>query len=353
MGSFQGDTLGERLRGHFGHDHHLYGALTLAMADDWDAGGVTRRLLAGWEDAPAQALPQLRLLAGVFRLVLTGSAPELTGFYPCLGGQRDHREAWPAVRAVMVAHESHLRESLRQTPQTNEVGRALALLIGVSSAVRRTGLRQVRLLEAGASGGLTMLLDRIRFVGDGWSAGPPESPLVLAGCGADGLHPEPFEVVQRRGCDVNPVAASTADGAAYLTSFVWPWHLDRHERLRAALRLAAAHPVVIDRAPASDWVRAQLAPELTPPPEVLTVVWHSVTRIYWPTEETDAMSAAVEQARARMPIAHVSMEHPWDGTTPAADAGELPVIEVDGQRIGHCGHHGPPAVLESAAQEWP
>ena len=46
--------------------------------------------------------------------------------------------------------------------------------------------------------------------------------------------------------------------------------------------------------------------------DVLTVVWHSVTRMYWPVEETAAMDAAVEEARSRMPLAHVAMEHRWD-----------------------------------------
>jgi len=344
VGAFEGVTLGDRLRAHFGHDRHLYGALTLAMANDWDAGGVTRSILAGWEDAPGQSLPQLRLLAGLFRILLRGEAPELAAFYPCLGGARDHRDAWPVARAVMAAYSDELRAALRETPQTNEVGRALALLVGLSYAVRASGLRRVRLLEPGASGGLTMLVDRIRFEGSGWAWGPVGSPLVLSGCGAPGLVPEAFEVVARRGCDLNPVDASTPEGAAYLTSFVWPWHLDRHDRLRAALRLAAEHPVRIDAAPASTWVREQL--EQPAPEGVLTVVWHSVTRIYWPPVETEAMTAAVDEARSRMPIAHVAMEHPWDGSTPDADAGALPVIEVDGVRVGHCGHHGPPVVLD-------
>ena len=82
------------------------------------------------------------------------------------------------------------------------------------------------------------------------------------------------------------------------------------------------------------------------PDDLLTVVWHSVTRIYWPRAETQAMEAAIEEARARIPVVHIAMEHPWDGSTPQADAGELPVIEVDGVRLGHASHHGPPVVLD-------
>ena len=254
MGAFDGETLAERFRNHFGHTDHLYGALLDGMADDWEVGGVTREIFDGWEDAPARQFPQLRMLAGLFRIVLRGDAPQLEGFYPALGGDLDHRDAWAVVRPVLGAHAEELHASLREAPQTNEPARTAALLVGLAEAVRRTGLRRVRLLEPGASAGLGLLVDHYRFLGDGWAAGPQASPLVVTGCGAAGFVPEEVEVVDRRGCDVAPVDAATDSGATYLTSFVWPWQLDRHERLAAALRVAREHPVVVDRAPASTWV---------------------------------------------------------------------------------------------------
>lgn len=344
MGAFTGESLGERLRNHFGHRHHLYGVLLDEIGLDWERGGVGRDILAGWEQARPQALPQLRLLAGLFRVVLRGAAPDLAEFYPCLGGLRDPEQVWPIAQPVIEAYAAELRSALDVHPQTNEVGRCVALHVGLVHAVRATGLSRVRLLEPGASGGLGLQVDRVRLLGEGWRAGPADSGLVIEGCGARGLGHAAYDIVHRAGCDIDPVDASTPEGAAYLTSFVWPFHIDRHERLRAALALARAHPVVLDRAPASSWVRERLAEPV--PDGVLTVVWHSVTRIYWPRAETQAMEAAIEEARGRIPVVHIAMEHPWDGSTPQADAGELPVIEVDGVRLGHCGHHGPPVALD-------
>lgn len=338
------DLLSDRLRAHFGPDeHHLYAELLREMADDWDVGGITRELFEGWEDAPARQVPQLRLLAGLFRLVLRGDAPQLAGFYPCLGGDLDPEEAWTFVRPVLGVHVEELHEALTETPQTNEPARTVALLVGLSEAVRRTGLRRVRLLEPGASAGLGLLLDGYRLVGDGWAHGPEGSAFVVRGCGAAGLAPEPFEVVERRGCDVAPVDPTTPEGADYLTSFVWPWQLDRHERLAAALRVALTIPVTVDRASAADWVTQRLAEPVDP--GVLTVVWHSVTRMYWPAEETRRLEQAVAEARGRMPLAHVAMEHAWgsDGL-PAGEAG-LPTVELDGEVLARCGHHGPPVTL--------
>lgn len=338
-------TLADRLRAHFGPgEDHLYALLLAEMADDWDLGGITRELFEGWDDASARQFPQLRLLAGLFRIVLRGDAPQLEGFYPCLGGDLDTEDAWAFVKPVLGVHVEELHESLTRTPQTNEPARTVALLVGLSEAVRRTGLHRVRLLEPGASAGLGLLLDRYRLVGDGWVHGPEDSSFVVEGCGAAGLVPEHIEIADRRGCDVAPVDASTPDGAAYLTSFVWPWHLDRHQRLAAALHVAQGAPVTVDRATAAEWVREQLARPADP--DVLTVVWHSVTRMYWPAQETRLMEQAVAEARGRMPLAHVALEHPWaaDGGLPTGDAG-LPLVELDGEALARCGHHGPPVAL--------
>ena len=333
-----GDTLADRFRAHFGHRDHLYAVLLAEMADDWEVGGLTRELFEGWEDAPARQFPQLRLLAGLFRIVLRGDAPQREGFYPCLGGDLDPEEAWPAVRPLMAAHVEELHASLREAPQTNEPARTVGLLVGLAEAVRRTGLRRIRLLEPGASAGLGLLVDRYRFVGDNWAAGPADSPFVVEGCGAPGFEPEAFEVVERRGCDVAPVDPTTPEGAAYLTSFVWPWHLERHERLAGALGIAREVAPRLDRATASAWVAEQLARPVDD--GVLTVVWHSVTRMYWPAEETAAMEAAVAEARSRVALAHVSLEHPLP-EGPGVPVG-LPQVAVDGVVVAETDHHGPP-----------
>ena len=165
-----------------------------------------------------------------------------------------------------------------------------------------------------------------------------------AGCGASGLVPEPFEVVERRGCDLSPVDVSTPEGAQYLTSFVWPWQLERHDRLAAALRVASDAPPAVDRATAADWVVEQLTEPAGP--EVLTVVWHSVTRMYWPAEETRAVEAAVADARAgcRWRTSRWSTRGRPTAPVPAATT-RLPVVELDGEVLARCGHHGPPVTL--------
>jgi len=135
--------------------------------------------------------------------------------------------------------------------------------------------------------------------------------------------------VDRRGCDLAPVDASTTDGGRYLTSFVWPFDLDRHQRLAAALTVSREHPVAVDRASAADWLHRQLAHR--PAADVLTVVWQSITQQYWPAAESARVQRIVAAARSRMPLAHLSME----GVPPQQSGGgydvatQGPVIALD------------------------
>ena len=336
-------TLADRFREHFDGDHHLYWHLCRALGDDIDAGGPTAQVVAGWEEAPKDAVVQLRLLAGLFREVLTGRAEELRPFYPCLGGNADPALAWPVVRPVVERAAPRLRAALDVAPQTNEVGRSAALLVGLSYAVRAAGLREVRLLEPGASAGLNLLVDRFHFSGTRWSAGPVDSPLQLGQVGADGFVPESFRIVERGGCDLAPVDASTDEGALRLRSFVWPFHLHRHQRLEAALAVVRRHPVRVDPAGAADWLAAQLE---APREDVLTVVWHSITAQYWPVEEIARVTEVVDGARSRMPLARVTMEAGGVGVEPATDhSSAYPVVQVDGAVVARCDFHGPPVVL--------
>ena len=90
----------------------------------------------------------------------------------------------------------------------------------------------------------------------------------------------------------------------------------------------------------SGCLREQLASPV--PDGVVTVVWHSITRQYWPPQEYVAMLGAVDEARARMPVVRVALEDP---DPLPSDGPWLPQIEVDDDVIGHCTHHGPPLTL--------
>ncbi len=362
----QGRTLADRFRSHAGDAGHLYGHAMRGMADDWAAGGVVRAICAGYENAPSGSALPLRLLAGVFRLVLTDRAPELVRFYPCLGGRDDPAASWPVLRQVMGRHVGELQDALAVPPQTNEVGRSVALLAGLFDVVATTGPTQLRLLELGASAGLNLLVDHFGFSGTGraggpegspppsagstWSYGDPASPVRFADPIAGVVRVADFTVVDRGGCDLYPVDASTPAGRLLLTSFVWPFDVHRHERLAAALDLVAEHPVTVDRATASSW----LAPALDRTDDgVLPVVWHSITRLYWPPEEIAAVQSILTAYAEHRPLARVSLEFGADGGPSARPELHSTVWQPGHpprhRRLGTAHDHGPPVRLEPTA----
>ena len=350
----RGPTLAERFRAHAGTQTHLHGYAMRGLADDLEAGGPTRDVVRGYEDAPAGSVIQLRLLAGIFRLVLTHRAPELEPYYPCLGGTASAAEAWPVMRDVVAAHVPELHDALAIAPQTNEVGRSAALLVGLADLAVATGCRRFRLLELGASAGLNLLIARFRITGRDWAWGPADSPVQLPDAVEGSLHlPAGVAIVAARGCDLDPVDPTTPEGRLRLTSFVWPFDLHRHARLAGALQLAAAESPVVDRAAAADWLGQHLAgePEAEPDPPVLTVVWHSVTQLYWPASELKAVEARLSAYGCEHPLAEVGMEYPSEGGT----SGERPEVSTrfwagDGsspreRRVGVAHDHGVPVRL--------
>ena len=168
-------TLADRFRRHAGMmPDGLYRSLLQAMAEDWEAGGVVAEICRDWADAAGSAVVQLRLLAGIQRLVLSRAEPQLAMYYPNLGGTASPAAAWQDFEPALRRHVDELRAALEVAPQTNEPGRSVPLLVGLFDAVRRSGLSSVRLLELGASAGLNLLVDRFLIAGDGWSAGPDD-----------------------------------------------------------------------------------------------------------------------------------------------------------------------------------
>ena len=146
------------------------------------------------------------------------------------------------MREVIAANIDEIHAALAIPPQTNEVGRSAALLAGLCDLVAASGVRRIRLLEVGPSAGLNLIVDHYAYRGDTWQFG-----------------------------------------------------LHRHERLEAALDIAISHPVRVDKAQASDWLPQALG---LAEAETLTVVWHSITQMYWLPEEVAAVEAIMRTAGA-------------------------------------------------------
>jgi hypothetical protein len=318
----------------------LCAQLMLGAAADIESGGRVAALFDG-VDAPPGAVPQLRLLAALHELALAGDAPELAEFYPSAGGTRPPDEVWPAAAAVIDQRFAWMHERVGLTVQTNEPGRAAVLYAALLWLTAERGL-PIRLLEIGSSAGLNLLVDRYCYVVAGRELGDPGSALRLVEPWAAGPPIDVSEaaralrIVERAGCDLAPLDPGRPEDQVRLLSYIWPDELDRIERVRAALAIAAAEPLQVAARPASAWLEEQLRRERG---DALTVVWHSIVRQYVPASEWDAVEAAF--GRARGPIVWLSME-------PSADRVDLVELTArveqgaDPVQLAWCAHHGPP-----------
>jgi hypothetical protein len=288
----------------------IYAELIARMTDDLERGGVFATIAAAHRGNPVlDALP-LRVLGAVHAWVLEGSAPALARFYPSAGGHFEAEGAWRALLDVANERRDALCEAAaHRGVQTNEVRRSAVLLPGFLRVAAATRL-PLRVREIGASGGLNLLLDRYRYELGPHRFGDPASALVIT-AEWSGPPPDldaPLRIASRRGCDVAPIDLRDPAARTRLLSFVWPEQLERIERLRAALAIAAADPPQIDAEPAGSWV----AREIRPVAGETTLLCHSVMWWYVPEGEREAIARSVEAAAAgatsEAPIAWLRME---------------------------------------------
>lgn len=278
-----------------------------ALSEMDDAGPVARRVLA-WpgDPAPTADALALRLAAGLHALVLTGADAALAAIYAA-----PDTCAEPVLRAelarAMADHSDHLMRWLDSPPQTNEVRRSALLIAAGHLLADRYGL-PIILSEAGASAGLNLWWDRYALALGGQVFGPSDSPVVLAPDWRGPLPPRARPVIAARaGADLSPL--HPRQDALRLMSYIWAGQPDRVERTRAALRIAAEDPALVERADAVDWLDQRLA---RPVPGHLHLVFHTVAWQYLPpgaqARGEAVLAAAGTRARAEAPLARLSME---------------------------------------------
>lgn len=274
-----------------------YAVLARHVAHQINEPGPLADLLSPYAEAQADDMIPLRLFAAVHRLVLDRRAPLLGVHFASVGGtppqdSRAEQLCRDGFDDAVTRHAEWIAQQLIRVPQTNEVGRTVGLAAALRWVTGVFGL-PVRLHEIGCSAGLSLRVDELARSG------------VIADERVD-LGDVP-EIVERVGVDRHPVDVTTPEGRAYLTSFVWPDHADRFERLRAALNTASTVPAEVLARDAVEHVRGLQLCEGT-----ALVVWHSAMWMYLSQQQRSDVMAALEDvgrsARAEMPLIHVALE---------------------------------------------
>lgn len=271
-----------------------YSAIIDKIVRGLNGHGEIAELLRGEPRDPVGSALYLRLLGSVHRLVLADEANPLRAYFPSVGGVANPEKAVPVFFDVVESQVDAVVSGMAAEIQTNEVGRSAPLSAGLNFVGTRSG-RRLRLLEVGASAGLNLWPDRYRVDAGAVSWGPPDSALVLANHFVAGTPPATgFEVVDRQGCDTNPLDIADSDVRNLLRSFVWPEHVGRFRRLDAAL--STAEPVELAASSAEDWLARQLQGLAS---GVTTVVFHSIVWPYLTDEQRTVVTKLINEAGGR------------------------------------------------------
>jgi hypothetical protein len=296
-----------------------YATLLELTEQDVEANGPCWRVLQGHGADPLGSVPALRFLGAVHRLVL------------------EEKAQWTPFLETVETHAATLRQAMDRPVQTNEVQRCAALIGGFLIAAAETGL-PLRTLEVGASAGLNLRWDHYRYE-SAW--GNPQSPVHFKDVYSGKMPPFsiPARIMERRGCDRDPVDPCSLDGQLTLLSYTWPDQPDRLARLRGAFQIAQRVPAIVDRAGAVEWLPGWLAERRD---GLTTVVFHSIVMQYMPPEQRTEMRAILEDAGARAsagaPLAWLRME-------PGGDQTEVSLTMWPGGRervLARSGFHGYP-----------
>jgi hypothetical protein len=253
----------------------------------------------------ADSVP-LRLAGALHALVVTAASPALQHAYPPHITSDD--DLWAAILGALSAHSVFILDRLKSAPQTNEVRRSAALLPGFMTIAALTG-KPLMLSEVGASAGLNLQWDYYQYqLGDvAW--GDPSTVFLKPEWRGRPPISVPVEILQRAGCDLNPLDPSSQDDRQRLISYLWADQSERIERTANALEIAHQHHLKVTRADAVDWLKARLAEVRN---GACHVIYHSIAWQYLPkdlqAEGLDLLEHAGKTASEDAPLAHLQME---------------------------------------------
>lgn len=271
------------------------GALIEAMARDLDADGPVAALLSAWSTNPRADALALRLAGALHAAVLTRRDSALAALYPGRAPTWSMDAVWPVARSFLAREQEWVRAFIQSAPQTNETRRSIALLAGFL-AFAKTWSGPVDLLEIGASAGLNLNWEKFSYRTQSWSWGGPSGVAIDTDWQGE---PPPTDATilirHRAACDLNPLDIRDDAQRLQLKSYIWPDQADRLARFDAAIALAVANDVHVERADAATWLAEKLA---TREPDAATLIYHSVFLQYPPREAREAIVGAIHAAGA-------------------------------------------------------
>jgi hypothetical protein len=222
---------------------------------------------------------------------------------------------------------------LARRTQTNEPARCAVLLPALAQLPQ-----PLALIEAGASAGLNLLVDRYSYdyAGHRLAGLDPDAPVLR--CEPRGPVPLPARIPAiswRAGLDLNPLDVTREDDVRWLSCLVWPDEGDRAQRLAAAIAAARRDPPAVHR---GDMLTDLPSLVAQAPADATPVIYHTSALWYLPAERREQFAGTVRGLGATW----LSSEPPGvvPGTEGPARDGETCVLARDGHIIALTESHG-------------
>lgn len=285
------------------------GRLCERMASDLEAGGPVAKLVGAWQGHPRADAVAVRLAGALHAAALAGRDPALAAEYPEQRDDWDMDALWPLARAFFERERAFVADFIRSPPQTNEVRRSIALLLGfLTFASEHDGPFDT--FEVGASAGLNLHWDRFGYRTSSWSWGTGSKVSIdTAWSGPPPPLAAQVRVRSRAACDLNPLDLRDPTQRTRLRAYIWADQRARLARFDAAVELALAADMRVEAADVVAFLERNLAHR---PAGVGTVVYHSVFMQYLSRETLAGLQAVMESAGARAssdaPLAWLRLE---------------------------------------------
>jgi hypothetical protein len=222
---------------------------------------------------------------------------------------------------------------LTRRTQTNEPARCAALLPALAQLPS-----PLALIEAGASAGLTLLIDRYSYdyAGHRLAGRDPHAPTLR--CEPRGPVPLPQQIpaiAWRAGLDLNPLDVTSDDDVRWLSCLVWPGEGDRGPRLAAAIASARRDPPAVHR---GDLLTDLPALAAQAPAGATLVIYHASVLYQVAPDKREQFASTVR----RLGAVWLSSEAPGilPGTAAPAPDEQMCVLAHDGHAIAFADSHG-------------
>ena len=256
--------------------------------------------------------------------LLFAAARYLLGAPPAIGSLRDLASQSRAELTELI---------LARRTQTNEPARCAVLLPALAQLPQ-----PLALIEAGASAGLNLLIDRYSYdyAGHRLTGLDPDAPTLR--CEPRGPVPLPARIPAiswRAGLDLNPLDVTREDDVRWLSCLVWPGEGDRAQRLAAAIASARRDPPAVHR---GDMLTGLPSLVAKAPADATLVIYHTSAMWYLPAERREQFAATVRGLGATW----LASEPPGvvPGTEGPARDGHTCVLAHDGHVIALTESHG-------------